>query len=444
MSIKYLRILTLVAACLVFTTLRAQHRHDSSQAMNMEGMNMSNSDMPMNHALSLNLPMNRDGSGTSWAPDDSPQYGYMLHAHAWMFMFHGDVFPRYNKADLFNQGKRGAAKWDAPDMLMAMGQRKIGNSGLFHFNVMLSTDALIGGGSGYPLLFQTGESWKGKPLIDRQHPHDLFSELSISYAYALSEKSDVFAYLGYPGEPALGPVAFMHRPSGMFMPDAPIGHHWADATHISFGVATIGFRFAQFRLEGSSFTGREPDEDRYNFDKPKFDSWSGRLSYNPDEHWALQVSHGFIKSPEALHPQENVNRTTASATYVYSFDNKSYLASTLLWGQNKIADQTASNSVLLEATWKLNRLALYARYEWVQKSVEELALDPAIYGKEDVEFPVNAITAGLGYDLFSVGHITVAGGGQLSLYKTDQTLSRLYGNTPLSGEIFLHIYPGRM
>jgi hypothetical protein len=145
-----------------------------------------------------------------------------------------------------------------------------------------------------------------------------------------------------------------------------------------------------------------------------------------------------------LHPQENVNRTTASATYVYPFDNKSYLASTLLWGQNKIADQAASNSVLLEATWKLNRLALYARYEWVQKSVEELALDPAIYGKEDLEFPVNAITAGLGYDLFSVGHLTVAGGGQVSLYKTDRTLSRLYGTAPLSGEILLHIYPGRM
>jgi hypothetical protein len=423
-------------------TLDMKGMHQQHQEM--EGMDMGGMSMPMNHSLSLNLPMTRDGSGTSWVPDASPMYGYIVHKHSWMFMFYGNIFPRYNKADLFNQGKRGSAKWDAPDMLMAMGQRKLGIHGLFHFNIMMSTDPLITGGSGYPLLFQTGESWKGKPLVDRQHPHDLFSELSLSYAYALSKKTDVYVYLGYPGEPALGPVTFMHRPSGMFMPDAPIGHHWEDATHITFGVATLGFRYAKFKLEGSLFTGREPDENRYNFDKPRFDSWSGRLSYNPNEHWALQVSRGFIKSPEALHPNENVNRTTASASYVYSFNNKSYIASTALWGQNKIPGTDPSNSALLEAMLKLNRLALYIRYEWVQKSVEELALDPVIYGKSDVLFPVNAVTLGLGYDLFSIGHLIVAGGGQLSLYKTDHILSNLYGETPLSGQLYLHIYPKRM
>ncbi|HEY4155209.1 MAG TPA: hypothetical protein VGM24_07270 [Puia sp.] len=453
----------LILAAILFcfsSSVQAQHKHGAADSLNrpvedtmdMPGMNMHDMhhmamegmSMPMNHSLSLNLPMSRDGSGTSWAPDASPMYGYMVHARSWMFMFHGDIFPRYTMADLFKKGKRGAAKWDAPDMLMAMGQRKIGTAGLFHFNVMLSADALIAGGSGYPLLFQTGESWKGRPLVDRQHPHDLFSELSISYAYALSKRSDLSVYLGYPGEPALGPVAFMHRPSGLFMPDAPIGHHWADATHISFGVATIGFRFYNFKLEGSSFTGREPDENRYNFDKPRFDSWSGRLSYNPTENWSFQVSRGFIKSPEALQPGENINRTTASATWVSRFNDKSHIASTALWGQNKIAGQPSSNAALLEATVKLNRLVLYTRYEWVQKSVEELALDPVIYGNAEWLFPVNAVSLGLGYDLFRIGHLIVAGGGQLSLYKTSDALNSLYGATPLSGQIYLHIYPGRM
>jgi hypothetical protein len=31
----------------------------------------------------------------------------------------------------------------------------------------------------------------------------------------------------------------MHRPS-QHDPDAPIGHHWQDSTHITFGVATLG------------------------------------------------------------------------------------------------------------------------------------------------------------------------------------------------------------
>lgn len=432
------KIILIGLLCAAIVEARAQSSHN--------GMEMSYEEMQdmMSHAFSLNLPMNRNGSGTGWVPDASPMYGYMLHTGEWMFMFHGDIFPRYNKQDIRNKGSRGGEKWDAPDMLMAMGQRKVGANGLFHFNVMLSTDAMIAGGSGYPLLFQSGESWKGRPLVDRQHPHDLFSELSVSYAQALSEKADVFVYLGYPGEPALGPVTFMHRPSGMFIPDAPIGHHWEDATHITFGVATLGVRYGQFKLEGSSFTGREPDENRYNFDKPKFDSWSGRLSFNPGDNWALQVSHGYIKSPEALHPNENVNRTTASATYVQPFGETSYFSATALWGQNKMTGQASSNAALLEATAKVSRLALYMRYEWVQKSAEELNLNPAVYGENNPLFPLNAGTLGAAYDLFSIGHLTVAGGAQGSAYKPTSSLRGLYGRLPLGGEVYLHLYPGRM
>ncbi len=178
---------------------------------------------------------------------------------------------------------------------MLMGQRRIGKNGLFHFSGMFSLDALIAGGSGYPLLFQTGETHKGNPLIDRQHPHDLFSELSISYSYAISKNMDVFAYIGYPGEPALGPVTFMHRPSSLDNPNAPISHHWVDATHITFGVATLGFVSVSLNSKDLRLAGREPNEDRYNFDKARFDSWSGRLSVNPSKNWALQVSHGYIK-----------------------------------------------------------------------------------------------------------------------------------------------------
>lgn len=149
-------------------------------------------------------------------------------------MLHGNVFLRYNSQDFSNKGSRGGSKFDAPNWVMFMGQRRAGNKGLFRFSAMLSLDELIAGGSGYPLLFQSGESYKGKPLVDRQHPHDLFSELSVGYTHAFSKNVDVFAYLGYPGEPALGPVAFMHRPAALYDPDAPLSHHWTDATHITF------------------------------------------------------------------------------------------------------------------------------------------------------------------------------------------------------------------
>ncbi len=396
----------------------------------------------MSSALSLSLPMNRNGSGTSWLPDASPMYGYMTHSGKWMFMFHGDIFVRYNRQDITSAGMRGGEKWDAPSMVMGMAQRKVGRRGLLRFNAMLSADALIAGGSGYPLLFQTGETWQGKPLIDRQHPHDLFSELSVSYAYMLSPKADVYIYAGYPGEPAIGPTVFMHRTSGMFMPDAPISHHWVDATHITFGVATLGFRYGRFKVEGSSFTGREPGESRYDFDRPLFNSWSGRLSYNPSVRWALQVSRAYITDPEVAHPGEDVQRTTASATYVHPISDARYFTTTALWGQNATGGHYVYNAALAEAMLKWNKLAVYGRYEWAQKPGGELGFYPSLFSAHRV-YSVNALTVGATYDLWRMGPVIAAVGGQISISHAAGTESA-YGSYPLGGEVYLHFYPTLM
>lgn len=417
-----------------------QHEmHTMDDNMNMADMDIGDN---MSHSFSRNLPMNRNGSGTGWLPDASPMYGSMFHSSKWMFMLHGNLFLRYNNQDISNKGIRGSKKIDVPDWLMLMGQRQIGKNGLLHFSSMVSFDALTGS-NGYPLLFQSGEMYKGNPIVDRQHPHDLFAELSVGYSQALSRKVDLFVYAGYPGEPALGPVAFMHRPSALDNPDAPLSHHWADATHISFGVATIGVRYNHFKLEGSSFTGREPDDNRYNFDKPLFDSWSGRLSYNPTSNWALQVSHGFIKSPEALHPDEDVHRTTASVIFSKLLSNKNSLNATILWGLNKTAGHDGEHAVLGELSWKGKKLGLHTRYEWVQKSVEELSLDETVYG-HDAIFPVHAFTIGFSYDVFRIGQAQVAVGSQGSVYHADSALDKLYGKNPLAAEVFIRVYPGMM
>jgi hypothetical protein len=414
--------------------------------MNMQDMNMNepmSHHMSMSHVYSLHLPMNRNGSGTGWLPDASPMYGYMFHTPKWMYILHYNFFLRYNNQDFTNKGERGGSEVDAPDWLMFMGQRTVGKNGLFHFSIMSSLDAPLGGNDGYPLLFQSGEAYKGESIVDRQHPHDLFSELAVSYSHALSEKADVFVYAGYPGEPAIGPVAFMHRPSALDNPDAPITHHWVDATHITFGVATIGVRYGQFKIEGSSFTGREPDENRYDFDKPRFDSWSGRLSFNPTENWALQVSHGFIKSPELLHPDEDVNRTTASAIYSRSISANSTFNATVLWGMNKVKEHDGENAVLAEGEWRKNKLAIHTRYEWVQKGIEELSLDENVYG-HDAVFPVNAFTIGFNYDMLKLGGSRLAAGGQWTLYHADERLNTLYGKNPMAVEMYIRLYPGMM
>lgn len=418
---------------------KGQHDHHHHPADTVKAEH--NDEMPpMSHAFSLNLPMTRNGSGTAWLPDSTPMYGYMIHGKKWMYMFHGNIFVRYTRTDVFNAGIRGDEKFDAVNWFMGMGQRKIGHNGLLRFSAMLSLDNLFGG-NGYPLLFQTGETWQGEPLVDRQHPHDLFSELSIGYTQALSKKTDLFVYLGYPGEPALGSVAFMHRVSSLFGPDAPLSHHWNDGTHITYGVITAGIRLNKFKLDISNFTGREPDENRYDLDKPRFDSYSGRLSYNPNPYWAFQVSQGFVRSPEPLKPDENVYRSTASAVYSRPMAKGNFINVTALWGLNK--SHANEHAALFEAACVVNRWSVYGRYEFVQKSVDELDLDETLFD-HDALFGINAITLGVSFDAIRSKALRTAIGAQASYYSADERLDPLYGQNPVSAQAFIRIYPPRM
>ena len=442
---------SLVAA--IALPLSAQHQghqqaQDTTQHMNhqqhMQHGDMQHDAMPMSHAFSRNLPMNRNASGTGWLPDASPMYGNMYHRGDWMLMLHYNLFLRYTNQDVFEAGSRGDSQFDAPNWLMLMGQRNLGRRGLFRFSGMVSLDPLTVGGNGYPLLFQTGETFEGSPLIDRQHPHDLFSELSVGYTHMITEEADVFVYLGYPGEPTLSNVAFMHRPSALNNPDSPLGHHWQDATHITFGVATLGFRYRSFKLEGSSFTGREPDEERYGFDKPRFDSRAVRFTYNPSENWSLQTSHAFVRSPEVAEPEEDVYRTTASALYSRALsDDNRFLTAALNWGYNYVDAHHKEHSVLLESNYQNSRYALYGRYEWLQKSAEELGFGEEDFG-HDALFGIQALTVGANRQVARVGTVNLHLGAQASVFRGSSELHPYYGELPVSAQVYLRVFPGLM
>jgi hypothetical protein len=411
------------------------HMHDMQH-----GEKDEHAEHAMSNSYSRHLPMHRNGSGTGWSPDASPMYGVMVEKPLWSHMFHYNIFARYNNQDFTSKGSRGDEDFDIPTWFMFMGQRPVGETGLFHYSTMISFDPFLVCENGYPLLFQSGESYNGEPLVDRQHPHDLFSELAASYAHSFSEKSDLFLYLGYPGEPALGPVAFMHRASALDNPNSPLSHHWVDATHITFGVATLGLRTGLFKFESSIFTGREPDEDRYDLDKPRFDSWSGRISLNPNEKWAFQVSHGFLKSPESFHPDENINRTTASATYASANSGPSALQGTFVWGMNSIKDEDSQHAFMVEGAARFDKAVVYGRYDFVQKSAEELNLAGEPF-EGNPTFNINAFTFGLNYDLFRQKGISIAPGTQVTLNITDKDLKPIYGDWPLGFQIYLRVYP---
>jgi hypothetical protein len=306
---------------------------------------------------------------------------------------------------------------------------------------MASLDPIIEQGFGYPLLYQTGEAYRGQPLHDRQHPHDLVSELSLSFSHKFGNGRSFYLYAGYPGEPALGPPMYLHRPSGVNIPDAPIGHHWEDATHITFGVITAGYSFGKWKIEASMFKGREPNENRYNFDRPKLDSFSGRLSFNPTRNWALEISHGYIKNPEELEPEVRIQRrTAASAIYNKHYDDEHNWATTLLWGQN-YANLERTNAFLAESNYDFNKNAVFGRFETAQKSAHELVL-PKVFG--DQVFTVSKISVGYIRDIAQNTALDIGIGGMLTANFNPRTLSPLYGGTSHTGwQLFMRFRPSR-
>jgi hypothetical protein len=395
-------------------------------------------DMEMQSSINIAEPMNREGSGTSWLPDSSPMYGHMLMIGGDMLMLHGAIFPRYTNVS----SDRGDDRIDSPNWIMAMYSHLFGETTQLGLRAMMSLDPLTEGGRGYPLLLQSGESWHDQPLHDRQHPHDLFDELSFSLSQKFDSDLSGYIYFGYPGEPALGPPTFMHRPSAMDDPDAPIGHHWQDSTHVMFGVATAGLQWSRLggiKVEGSIFTGREPDENRYEFDRPRFDSFSGRISWNPAPDIALQLSHAYIENPEALEPDVNRHRTTASLIYNKRLGPDSNWATSLVWGQNNDTREGKTESVLVETDYQRERDTVYGRWEWVQKSGHELALNPVDL---DEIFSVSAVSIGYVRDLSHGNNIDIGVGGQFTVDLWPAELDRYYGGGPGYGfQVFLRVRP---
>lgn len=346
----------------------------------------------------------------------------------WMFMSHGNLFIRY----IYQGGKRGGKELSIPNWLMASAQRAIGKKGSIEFRSMVSFDRITDGGDGYPLLLQSGETWNGNPLVDRQHPHDLFAELSATYRYSFDGTAGAAVSIAYPGEPAIGPPAFMHRPAAQFNPDAPIGHHWQDATHISFGVATAGFRYGPLNWEGSVFTGREPDENRFNFDRPRFDSYSSRVTYSSGEALTLQMSYGFLKNPEGH--GDDVNRISASILYSNAFSESEAIHISGIFGQNR-EHHASVRSYLLELAYLIGDVGLYGRHESVEKPRFDLGI---VQDKEKKEL-VHQITAGINAKIAAYAGRTVRAGVQGAMSVVTAYLEPLYGMNPMSFQIYLQV-----
>jgi hypothetical protein len=371
--------------------------------------------------------LTREASGTSWQPDSTPMTGMHFMSGSWIAMLHGYLDLVYDDQG----GPRGATETFVTGMLMFVARRELAD-GAFGARLMVSPDPAMGP-SGYPLLFQTGETADGStPLIDRQHPHNLLVEAALTYSVDLSRTSSLFLYGGPAGEPALGPPAFMHRLSAQDNPEAPLTHHWLDSTHLSYGVVTAGYTLGAFKVEASAFNGREPDQHRWDVELGALDSYSARLSFNPTPAWSLQVSSGHLVSPEQLQPGVNIDRTTASVSYNAPLGV--WWQTTFAWGHNAPAVGPATNGWLLEsAAQPVPRQTVFGRLERVAK--DELFLPGApLYGQT---FTVNKLSVGYVYDVARWQSISFGIGGLVSAYWFPSALDASYGSHPNSLMLFL-------
>ncbi|MGY3265759.1 hypothetical protein [Lysobacter sp. HA35] len=443
------RLIAAVAALLVHATPAAA-QHDTHAGMDMspppteqapsssepsteQHEHMGDMSMPATHHMAMSMQgalgpytMNRESSGTSWQPDTSSHAGLHLMRGDWMLMSHGVL----NVVADHQSGPRGDDATFASGMWMGMAQRPLGG-GTLQLKAMLSPDPLMGA-RGYPLLLASGETANGvDPLVDRQHPHDAFMELSASVSHNIGANRIVFAYAGLPGEPAFGPPAFMHREAIMDSPEAPITHHWLDSTHITMGVLTGGFVFDRAKIEVSRFNAREPDEHRWNIETGVLDSTSIRASWNPTDTLALQASWGDFKDPEQLEPGVDQKRWSASALYARELSSGRKLATTLAWGRKSITQHGESfddDAFAAEASIKQNDWTVFSRGEITEN--RELVEGGHGHGPA---YRVGKVSVGVVRDFRIAQHLSFGVGGLVALNFVPEALDDAYGGRHPTG-----------
>jgi len=375
-------------------------------------------------------------SGTGWQPASVPEKVWMLPRGGWDLMAHGQLFLTYNQQG----GPRGAGKAESVNYLMLMEQHRLGK-GTILFREMFSAESLTSPHPGFPELFQTGETYHGQPLVDHQHPHNVFAELALLYTVPLRKNISWLFYGGPSAEPALGPVTYLHRESASGNPAAPLSHHLQDSTHTSFGVVTSGLVIDRFKIEGSAFNGREPNEERWSIQLAALDSWSFRGSVAPTANWAVQYSYGKLVHPEALEPGDQ-RRQTASVEYNRPLSRgmlgEGNWATSLIWGRvQKDFEGSPLNSFLLESTLNFRRRNYaYTRVELVDKD--------ELFPGTTASYRIGAYTFGGVRDLVQTHEWQVGLGGDVTFYSKPTALDTAYGGDPLSFHVFLRVRPGQM
>jgi hypothetical protein len=350
----------------------------------------------------------------------------------WAWSVDGRVFFGYNFQD---RKFTDFDEWESQNYVMLMGGRAFGPSQL-HLVGMFSGELVTLRDIGSPQVFQTGETYQKAPLIDYQHPHDLFMTIGAEYSRSMGAV-ELLANAYLVGPAPLGPQSFMHRPSAAENPQTPLSHHFMDSTHITTGVVSGGVESKGLRLEGGWFRGREPDENRHDIDVGKLDSYSGRASFTRGA-WSAQVSAAHLTVPETTSPYDE-GRLTASVSY-FKVNSEGSLAWMAAFGQNR-EFYGKFEAYLFEATWRHSKNgAAYTRLEEADKDILDAGFHPKGIAHTHRQSPVTAMTMGYVRDVVRGTRLGTLGiGADMTTYKVPANLKDSYGS-PFSYHVYVRYH----
>jgi len=381
-----------------------------------------------------------ESSGTSVQPRGWDMPMVMTHIGEWQLSWMGQAFiVDVQQSHVYTPPgtlRRGGDKLYSTNWGMLGAQHSLAG-GTVMLRTMMSLEPATITGRRYPELFQFGETAFGQPIVDGQHPHNLFMEIGTQFAHPIGKAMLNFYYAPV-GDPALGPTAYPHRASAAEIPQATLGHHYEDSTHIADNVATADVAWHSVHIEAGGFYGREPGENRWTLEFGPMDSWTSRVTWLPARNWQAQLSTGRLRHPEAPSTGDE-ERTTASIEYVAG-----ERAGTLAWGRDyKTEGHYAVNAITAEGLLPIKRKNyLTGRFEWSQRD-ELFADQPALESTLPRWFDISAYTAGYTREIGSWHDANIGIGANATAYGMDTparaVLINVYGDHPRGYSLFVRL-----
>lgn len=365
-----------------------------------------------------------------------------------MWMVHGNAFGTGINAE----GPRGGRAFASANMLMADYGQSVADHHYLNVELMATAEKWTMPAAGYPELAQAGDYHAdNEPFVDRQHPHSSpIMGLTFSDTIDLESGGDYLKLFIAPrGASTDGPVAFMHRPTGMANPVAPLGHHVGqDVGHVSSGVYGIEYGFSAVRLEFSTFNGEEPSPTKVDLPTATPNSYAGRLTIGFNPSWFMMASTAYVEHPDPNTPDlDHYSRYSLSSYNTINLGNRWTVYNSLIYGLNRnpggvLTEPTSLNSFAEEFLFDSDTAKIWGRSEVLQRTPGDLEiagdLDPSTARW------VSAWTIGYTRTLVRWTNAELNIGASITKTFLPVEFQPPYGGNPLSENVFLQLQGMKM